>query len=254
MRSVSYSMGVSLDGYIVGPEGDITAPPPDEEVWRLVTDEIREVGVHLMGRRLYETMLYWETADQDPSLDDSEIEWSALWKPLPKVVFSTTLSAVEGTARLASGGLAEEIERLRAEPGEGDIAIGGATLAAEAAALDLIDEYRAMVYPVLVGRRHSVLSPARAPGGSRTRRDPHLQLERRLPPLPRGALAAASAFTSRTLGARSSELVEGAPDGRHVVGIGASSRAVKSLAGLPREGRVIAAGEAWVWGPLQTEH
>jgi dihydrofolate reductase len=95
-------------------------------------------------------MLYWETADQDPSLDDSELEWASLWKPLPKVVFSTTLSAVQGNARLASGGLAEEIERLRAEP-DGDIAIGGATLAAEAAALDLIDEYRAMVYPVLVG-------------------------------------------------------------------------------------------------------
>jgi dihydrofolate reductase len=151
MRSVTYSMGISLDGYIVGPDGDITAPPPDEEVWRLVTDEIREVGVHLMGRRLYETMLYWETADQDPSLDDSELEWAALWKPLPKVVFSTTLSAVQGTARLASGGLAEEIERLRAEPGEGDIAIGGATLAAEVAAVGLIDEYRARVYPVLVG-------------------------------------------------------------------------------------------------------
>jgi dihydrofolate reductase len=104
-----------------------------------------------MGRRLYDTMLYWETADQDPSLDASEIEWAAIWKPLPKVVFSTTLSAVQGTARLASGGLAAEIERLRAEPGEGEIAIGGATLAAEAAALDLIDEYRAMVYPVLVG-------------------------------------------------------------------------------------------------------
>ena len=151
MRSVTYSMGVSLDGYIVGPDGDIIPAPPDEEVWRLVTDEIRGVGVHLMGRRLYETMLYWETADQDPSLDDAEIEWTALWKPLPKVVFSTTLSAVQGTARLATGGLAEEIERLRAEPGEGDIAIGGATLAAEAAALGLIDEYRAMVHPVLVG-------------------------------------------------------------------------------------------------------
>jgi hypothetical protein len=85
------------------------------------------------------------------SLDDAELEWAALWKPLPKVVFSTTLSAVQGNARLAAGGLAEEIERLRAEQGEGDIAIGGATLAAEAAALDLIDEYRAMVYPVLVG-------------------------------------------------------------------------------------------------------
>jgi dihydrofolate reductase len=96
-------------------------------------------------------MLYWETADQDPSLGAAELEWAALWNPLPKVVFSTTLSAVEGNARLASGGLAEEIERLRAEPSEGDIAIGGATLAAEAAALDLIDEYQVMVYPVLVG-------------------------------------------------------------------------------------------------------
>jgi dihydrofolate reductase len=151
MRSVTYSMSMSADGYIVGPDGDFGWTVPDEEVFRFWIDEIREVGVHLMGRRLYETMLYWETADQGPSLDDAELEWTALWKPLPKVVFSTTLSAVEGNARLASDSLAEEIERLRAEPGEGDIAIGGATLAAEAAALGLIDEYRAMVYPVLVG-------------------------------------------------------------------------------------------------------
>jgi dihydrofolate reductase len=151
MRSVTYSMGASLDGYIVGPDGGFDWTVPDAEVFRFWIDDIREVGVHLMGRRLYETMLYWETADQGQSLDDAEREWAALWKPLPKVVFSTTLSAVQGNARLASGGLAEEIERLRAEPGEGDIAIGGATLAAEAAALGLIDEYRVMVYPVLVG-------------------------------------------------------------------------------------------------------
>jgi dihydrofolate reductase len=151
MRSVTYSMSASLDGYIVGPDGSFDWTPPDKEVFRFWIDEIRAVGVHLMGRRLYETMLYWETADQDPSLGDAELEWAALWKPLPKGVFSSTLSAVQGPARLASGGLAEEIERLRAEPGERDIAIGGATLAAEAAALGLIDEYRAMVYPVLVG-------------------------------------------------------------------------------------------------------
>jgi dihydrofolate reductase len=151
MRSVTYSMGMSLDGYIVGPDGRFDWTTPDAEVFRSHIDEIREVGVHLMGRRLYETMLYWETADRDQSLDDAELEWAALWKPLPKVVFSTTLSTVEGNARLASGGLAEEIEQLRAEPGEGDIAIGGATLAVEAAALDLIDEYRPWVYPVLVG-------------------------------------------------------------------------------------------------------
>ncbi|MFK4108007.1 dihydrofolate reductase family protein [Streptomyces sp. NPDC002176] len=151
MRGVTCSMGVSLDGYVVGPDGDFDWAAPDEEVFRFVTDEIRQVGVHLLGRRLYETMLYWETADQDPSLDDSMREWAALWKPLPKVVFSTTLSTVRGNARLASGGLAEEIERLRAAPGEGDIAIGGPTLAAEAAAAGLIDEYRVRVHPVLVG-------------------------------------------------------------------------------------------------------
>ncbi|MEU9061819.1 dihydrofolate reductase family protein [Streptomyces sp. NPDC048430] len=151
MRSVTYSMGVSLDGYIVGPDGNFDWTEPDEEVFRFWIDDIREVGVHLMGRRLYETMLYWETADKDPSLDDSMLEWAALWKPLPKVVFSTTLSAVQGNARLASGGLAQEIERLRAEPGEGDIAIGGATLAAEAVTSGLVDEYRAVVHPVLVG-------------------------------------------------------------------------------------------------------
>ncbi len=151
MRSVTYSMGVSLDGYVVGPDGGFDWTAPDEEVFRFVTDEIREVGVHLLGRRLYETMLYWETADQDPTLDDSMLVWAALWKALPKVVFTTTLAMLQGNARLASGGLAREIERWRAEPGEGDIAIGGATLAAQAAALGLIDEYRARVYPVLLG-------------------------------------------------------------------------------------------------------
>jgi dihydrofolate reductase len=150
MRNVTYSMNVSLDGYIAGPDGGFDWSAPDDEVFRFWIDGIREVGVHLLGRRLYETMLYWETADQE-SLDDAELEWAGLWNPLPKVVFSTTLSAVEGNARLASGGLAEEIERLRGEPGDGEIAIGGATLAAEAAGLGLIDEYRTMVYPVLVG-------------------------------------------------------------------------------------------------------
>ena len=151
MRSVTYSMSASLDGYIVGPDGRFDWTELDPKVFRFWIDEIRGVRVHLMGRRLYETMLYWETADQDPSLGAAELEWAALWKPLPKVVFSTTLSAVRGNARLASGGLAEEVERLRTEPGKGDIAIGGATLAVEAAALDLIDEYQVMVYPVLVG-------------------------------------------------------------------------------------------------------
>jgi dihydrofolate reductase len=158
MRRVTYSMGISLDGYIVGPDGTLDWAAPDDEVFRFVTDEMRGVGVHLLERRLYETMLggvhpalYWETAERDASLDGAELEWAALWKALPKVVFSTTISALQGNARLASGGLAAEIDRLRGGAAEVDIAIGGAALAAAAAAAGLIDEYRAGVYPVLVG-------------------------------------------------------------------------------------------------------
>ena len=151
MRNVTYALGVSLDGYTVGPDGTFNWLPGGDDLFRFATDQVRELGVHLLGRRLYESMLYWETADPDGSLDDLRLEFAAIWKALPKVVFSTTLSDVTGNARLAAGGLAEEIERLRAEPGDGDIAIGGATLAAEAAALDLIDEYRPKVFPVLVG-------------------------------------------------------------------------------------------------------
>src|SRR3954468_9648687 len=128
-------MGVSLDGFIAGPDGDFDWSVPDEELHRFHNEQVREVGVHLLGRRLYETMVYWETADQNPSLDYSTLEFAAIWKALPKVVFSTTLSEVQGNARLASGGLTQEIERLRAEAGEGDIAIGGGAHAAPAALL-----------------------------------------------------------------------------------------------------------------------
>lgn len=150
MRKVTYSMSMSVDGYIAGPDGDFDWPGFTDDVFRISLDEIRTIGVHLMGRRLYETMRYWET--EDPAdFNDLEREWAALWNPLPKVVFSRTLTAVEGNARLATGTVADEIARLRAEPGEGDIAIGGATLAQDAAAAGLIDEYLIRVFPVLVG-------------------------------------------------------------------------------------------------------
>ncbi len=151
MRDVIYSMSTSLDGYIAGPDGTFDWGGPSPEVFQHFTDEIRQVDAHLLGRRLYETMRYWEEPDNAASFDDAERVWADLWNPLPKVVFSTTLTEVHGAARLATGGLAAEIDKLKAEPGEGLIAIGGATLAADAAALGLIDEYRVMVYPVLVG-------------------------------------------------------------------------------------------------------
>ena len=145
-------MSVSLDGYVAGPGGEIDWGAPDDELHRFHNARVSEVGVQLMGRRLYQTMLYWETADQDPDLGATQREFSAVWHALPKVVFSTTLTTVEGAnTRLATGGLAEEIARLKAEPGDGDIAIGGAELAAAATELGLIDQYELFVNPVVLG-------------------------------------------------------------------------------------------------------
>ncbi|MFX4288458.1 dihydrofolate reductase family protein, partial [Janibacter sp. G349] len=128
---VTYSMNISLDGYIVGPDGGFDWSEPDEEVFAAHTDELRGVGVHLLGRRLHETMSYWETADQEPESDYSTVEWARMWRAVPKVVFSRTLTEVTGTnTRLATRSLAEEIAALRAESDEGEIALGGAELAA----------------------------------------------------------------------------------------------------------------------------
>lgn len=151
MHTVSYAMNPSADGFVEGPDGDFQWGVPDDEVFAAHLDELRGTDVHLLGRKLYEAMLYWEDHQDDPSLSDAEREWAALWNALPKVVFSTTLTEVRSNARLATGSLAEEVEQLRSQPGDGLIAIGGAALAAEAASLDLIDEYRMMIHPVLVG-------------------------------------------------------------------------------------------------------
>lgn len=152
MRNVIYSMGMSLDGYIVDPEGRFDWSVPSEEEFAASLAEVRGLHAHLLGRKLYETMLYWDDPAVLPELDAAEREFAEVWNALPKVVFSTTLDSVQGSGlRLATGTLVEEIVRLRTEPGEGDIAIGGATLAAAAADLDLIDEYHVRVSPVLLG-------------------------------------------------------------------------------------------------------
>jgi dihydrofolate reductase len=150
MRKLIYSMGVSLDGYIAGPGGDIDWTAPDEELHRFHNDRVRELGVQLLGRRLYETMLYWETADQDPELGEYMLEFARIWQPLPKIVFSSTLERVEGNATLMREGLEAEVAKLLAQPG-GDVAVGGAGLAAGLIERNLIDDYQLFVYPVVIG-------------------------------------------------------------------------------------------------------
>jgi dihydrofolate reductase len=149
MRRLIYSMTVSLDGYIAGPDGAIDWSVPDEELFRFHTQHVREIGAHLCGRRLYETMVYWETAEEGP-LAAQQIEFAQIWKALPKVVFSTTLESVVGNTRLARDGVGEEVSRLKEQPGK-DIGVGGAGLAGACMKLGLIDEWRLFVSPVLLG-------------------------------------------------------------------------------------------------------
>ena len=149
MRKLIYSMTVSLDGFIAGPDGAIDWTVPDEALFLFHTQHVREIGVHLCGRRLYETMLYWETAQEAP-LPEQHVEFAKIWKALPKVVFSTTLESVVGNARLARKGVGEEVARLKEQPGK-DIAVGGAGLARACMELELIDEWRLFVNPVLLG-------------------------------------------------------------------------------------------------------
>ena len=149
MRSLIYSMTVSLDGFIAAPDGAIGWSVPDEELFRFHTDHVREIGTQLCGRRLYETMLYWETAEESPLAAD-QIEFAQIWKALPKVVFSTTLQSVVGNTRLAEGDLGEEVSRLKQQPGK-DLAVGGAGLARACMKLELIDEWRLFLNPVLLG-------------------------------------------------------------------------------------------------------
>ena len=149
MRKLIYSMTVSLDGFIAGGDGAIDWSVPDEELFLLHTQHVREIGVQLCGRRLYETMVYWETAEESPLVAE-EVEFAQIWKALPKVVFSTTLQSVVGNTRLASGGVDEEVSRLKEQPGK-DIGVGGAGLARACMELGLIDEYRLFVSPVILG-------------------------------------------------------------------------------------------------------
>ena len=150
MRKLIYSMTISLDGFIAGPDGGIDWSVPDEELHRFHNQQTREVGAHLLGRRLYETMLYWETADENPSASDYELEFARIWKAIPQIVFSKTLEQVVGNARLAGDSVAEEVAKLKEEPGQ-DLAVGGAGLASTCIELGLVDEYRLFVSPVVLG-------------------------------------------------------------------------------------------------------
>ena len=151
MRNVLYAMSVSLDGYIEAPDGDLSWSYPDEELHAHFNALEREIDLHLYGRGLYENMAaFWPTADENPSAPQHEIEYARIWKAMPKIVFSTTLAQVGWNARLVRGNIAEEVAKLKAQPGK-TISVGGAGIAASFMQLGLIDEVRLYLHPVVLG-------------------------------------------------------------------------------------------------------
>ena len=111
---LTYSMNVSVDGFVADREGEFAWTEPSEEVFGFHLAQVRELGAYLLGRRLYETMRVWET---DPSLraDESRDQFADVWCALPKVVFSRTLESVDGNARLAEGSVADEVADERSD-------------------------------------------------------------------------------------------------------------------------------------------
>jgi dihydrofolate reductase len=152
-----YSMSVSVDGFIADREGGFEWTVPSDELFRFHLEKTRELGGFLCGRRLYETMLVWET---DPSMrvDELRAEFADVWSAIPKVVFSRTLDGVQGNARLAEASVAEEAAAALAATDK-YVGIGGAGLAAAAIELGLVDELRMFRYPVVVGDGTPFLPP-----------------------------------------------------------------------------------------------
>ena len=142
-------MGVSVDGYISDRNGNFGWTEPTDELFSFHLERVRELGAHISGRRLYETMHVWES---DATLRDTDLgaAFADAWTDLPKVVFSRTLQSVEGNARLATGTLADEIATVVAVT-DGDVEIGGADLAGQAIELGLVGELRIFRHPVIVG-------------------------------------------------------------------------------------------------------
>lgn len=149
-RKIVYSCLVSLDGFINGPNGELDWHVIDSEFMNHVAEQQASIDTSLFGRRMYQEMVFWDSPGDPELLSEAEREFSQRWIQQEKIVFSRTLEAVQGNARLAKGSLEDEIRTLKSVAG-GDIEIGGAELASQAVTLDLVDEYQFYVQPALTG-------------------------------------------------------------------------------------------------------
>jgi dihydrofolate reductase len=144
-----FSMSVSADGFIYDRDGDFNWGPLSDDLRDFHLEQVSELGAYILGRQLYETMRVWDT---EPAMRETpeDAAFADVWGALPKVVFSRTLPSVDSSARLATASVADEVA-VTLESTDRGVSIGGSDLAAQAIALDLVDDYRMFRYPVIVG-------------------------------------------------------------------------------------------------------
>jgi dihydrofolate reductase len=151
MAKLIYSAITSLDGYVADENGNFDWAAPDEEVHRFVNDLERPIGTYLYGRRIYETMVYWETADTLPDQPPFIQDFAGIWQAADKIVYSKTLETPSSArTQIERDFDPGAVRRMKASAGR-DISIGGADLAAQAIKAGLVDEYHLFLTPIIVG-------------------------------------------------------------------------------------------------------
>jgi dihydrofolate reductase len=162
MRKIIFMMSVSLDGFFEGPNRELDWHLVDDELHWHFNEQLSAMGAFLDGRVNYELMAdYWPTADTDPSSPAPVIEFARIWRDMPKIVFSKTLERADWNATVVRDVVVDDIMELKAQPG-GNMVLGGADLAATFMRLDLIDEYRLYVHPIVLGRGNPLFKPSDA--------------------------------------------------------------------------------------------
>ncbi|TRC89151.1 dihydrofolate reductase [Mesorhizobium sp. WSM4310] len=150
MAKFVYSMLTSLDGYIARSDEDIALPVPETELHQHFNDMMRLASAVLAGRRMYETMRFWDSPERETGSTEVERDFARAWRETPKIVFSTTLRQVGPNARLVNGDAETAVRSLKSKT-DGLVILGGADLAAGLARAGLIDEYRLYMHPVVLG-------------------------------------------------------------------------------------------------------
>jgi dihydrofolate reductase len=151
MAKLIYSAITSLDGYVADEDGNFDWAAPDEELHTFVNDLERPVGTYLYGRRMYEVMVYWETAHTLPDKLPVFEDFTQIWQAADKIVYSKTLETVSSSrTRIERDFDPEAIRQMKAAAGR-DISVGGPELAAQAIKAGLVDEYHLFLTPIVVG-------------------------------------------------------------------------------------------------------